>query len=103
MTKSKPISFSGATLTLGGGVVDSKTGQYTRHSWRVLLADGTVYRNDMFRHSNNRQWRKEWPNPYFNHNTRWQTTQVIERNVGAFDNVAIEAWVRSQPNYKADK
>ena len=103
MTKAKPINFNGATLLLGGGVVDSKTGEYTRHSWRVELADGTVYRNDMYDRGLGRQWKREWPNPYFNHNTRWQTPHVIERKVGEFDNVSIEAWVRSQPNYKADK
>lgn len=101
MTKAKPLKFSGATLTLGGGIVDSKTGRYTRHSWRVELADGTVYRNDMFDRGLCRQWKREWPNPHYN--GYFSSSNCILRKVGAFDNVAIEAWVRSQPNYKADK
>lgn len=103
MTKAKPINFSGAKLIACGGTVHPTTLEVSRHSWRVELADGTVYRNDMYHRGIHRQWNREWPNPYFNHNTRWTTTHTIERKVGAFDNAEVEAWVRSQPNYKADK
>lgn len=100
MTKSKPINFSGATLTSVGGSVDPESGDYKRHFWRVELADGTIYRNNHFRWTI-RIWEKEWPNPRYD--GYFGSSPTLLRKVGAFDNVAIEAWVRSQPNYKADK
>lgn len=104
MTKAKPINFTGAELILSGGTIDNNTGEYKRHHWRIVLADGTVYLNNMYGIARWRTWDKEWPNPYHtNHTSSWSSGSVTRRKVGDFDNDAIEAWVKAQPNYVEDK
>lgn len=99
MPKNKPLNFEGASLKSGGGSVSN--GVYTRNFWRVILADGTEIQRNHYgsRPDSQFTWERWWPN---GDERGWPHTRGWFRKLGDFDNAAVDAWVKSHPDYYAD-
>lgn len=98
MPKNKPLDFTGATLKSNGGTVDRDRKLFTNLYWQVTLADGTVIRRNNL-HSNKRApefiWERQWPRGKDWHGV----PEYSFRELGAFDNTAVDEWVRAHPDF----